>query len=142
MNDAGNSNTLSAIHSNNNTGNGITVTSSANGAILAAGRIEYNTGCGVSLAANDAQISGLIVNNNGANGLVLSTGLNGCQISAKCEVNIGIQAVLATLGAGNMIDLVLYTTAGQTGWSGTIGNNFSRIGATGSSVVPYNSVQT
>lgn len=142
VNDAGNSNTLSAIHSNNNTGNGITVTSSASGAILAAGRIEYNTGCGVSLAANEAQISGLIVNNNGANGLVLSTGLNGCQISAKCEVNIGIQAVLATLGAGNMIDLALYTTAGQTGWSGTIGNNFSRIGATGSSVVPYNSVQT
>ena len=127
---------------NNNTGNGVTVASTATQTIIEGLHAVSNTLAGVNCSADDMKLSGTITS-NGANGLVLSNGLSGLQINAKCETNTGTQAVLGMLGAsGNMIDLLLYTTTGQTGWSGTVGNNFARIGAAGVSVVPNNSIQT
>jgi hypothetical protein len=131
-----------SISSVSNGGNGVSYGPAASNNTVMGCNCYGNAGKGVFFQANDNRLMGLLCGGNGNGGLQISSGVGGLSINGECAANTGIQADLGTLGGPAIIDLVLYTAAGQTGWAGVPGNNFVRIGARGADPRPCNTVQT
>lgn len=101
-----------------------------------------NTGKGVYISGNDNRVTGLSAISNGTGGIQLSSGIGGLRLDGECTANGGVQADFGVLNNPAIIDLLIYTNAGQTAWSGDPGNNFVRVAARGSDIRPISRVQT
>lgn len=133
---------LGNVLSHNNTGNGIITNDLDGNLILTGGQFYSNIGAGIVLQSNDCTLSGIFVNANAGGGVSLSNGIGGLMLQGKMTANTGTQLALNAPATGNIIDAVIFTQAGQTAYSGTLGNSFYRLATTGADVRPVSQAQT
>lgn len=135
---------LTGVISINNGGDGILTNTAAGETTIAGAQIYQNAGIGMAIQAGNFVADSLFVSANGGGGVTIKDGLFGVMLRGYINNNTGVGLAMGTLGSpgGNIFDLAINTTGGNTAYTGTIGNNFARIAATGTSTTPINSVQT
>jgi len=135
---------IGSISTYQNTGAGLFF--NTNGSHIAVSNVQSysNGGVGVGFSAGNNSIGNIWVSGNTGGGVNIGTGLAGLTMRGQIQNNTGTGLAMGTLASpgGNMIDVAIFTNAGQTAYSGAQGNNFVRIAATGASTVPVNQVQT
>ena len=136
------SNNQLSINSYSNGGNGISYGGSSGNNTVSPCRTVANTGKGIYLQGNDNRVLGLCGMSNQQGGVVVNGSIGGLRLDGELSVNTGTQISFGTLGVPCIIDLLMYTSTGQTAWSGNPGNNHVRIATSGASNMPLSRSQT
>lgn len=130
-----------SINSYSNGGDGISYSGSCGNNTVSPCRTVGNSGKGIYLQGNDNRVLGLCGMGNAQGGIVVNGSLGGLRLDGELSVNPGTQISFGSLGSPCIIDLLMYTSAGQTAWSGNPGNNHVRIATGGASNMPLNRSQ-
>jgi len=129
----GGANTFSNVLSSNNGQDGVILTSTGTSNIISGLLCQSNGSFGVACSGSDNAITGILAEFNTGGGVTIANGVGFVRMSGEVNNNGAgaVQVPLGTMGAGCMIDLAVFTVAGQTAWTGNIGNNFVRIAVAG-----------
>jgi hypothetical protein len=93
-----------------------------------------NTGYGLNGVSSNSIFEGVYCQSNLGGGIQIINGAQEFYLSGQSSGNTGTQLVMNTLGSNNFIDMVSFTAAGQTGYSGTPGTfNFINYFSAGNS---------
>ena len=95
-------------------------------------QVTQNLGSGLVINANDCAVTTVVAQFNNPAGIELVSGVLGTVLNGKI-INSVTGALLRTLGGANRIDLQIFTAAGQTAYTGTVGNNDVCLNCTGAS---------
>ena len=131
---------ISNVMAYSNGGHGV-IANPAGGDTIVNVRSYGNTGIGLVIQSADVMCTNIYAATNGGGGISIAGGLGGIMLSAKLVQNTGAQLILGEPSLGNMIDAVIFTAAGQTAYSGTLGNSFYRIATAGADIRPVNQAQ-
>lgn len=136
---SGSNNTLNGVTAISNQSNGLNILSTANGTIVNGATVNSNSLAGISLIASDVSISGLFCAFNQVNGVSIANGVQTVALSGEFNNNTGAGIEFGSLGSGCIIDVRIYTIAGQVSYTGASGNNFVRLVGIGADPVVISS---
>jgi hypothetical protein len=129
----GSGNIFSNVLSNNNGQDGIVSTSTGTSTVISGALVQSNGSFGIALSGSDMAVTGILAEFNAGGGVTLANGIGSIRLEGEVNSNgTGtVQVPLGTMGTGCSIDLIIFTQAGETAWTGSVGANFVKITAQG-----------